>query len=202
MTELLVRAAGGDAIGAPISGVSLTARGRSGRVARHEEDLPAKEGQEEPDARFSQAIEDAWGAQRPEAPPREGPQAAHAERAEEVGAGIAVRLGKRSRLRLRREFLAVQERGRKLHASEYLVLAIPNALGRPRLGVTVSSRTADAVGRNRLKRWVREAFRAEAAGLPAVDLVLIGRGGALAGGLEAARRAVVAGRVRLRERGS
>jgi ribonuclease P protein component len=113
-----------------------------------------------------------------------------------------VRLGKRSRLRLRREFLAVQERGRKLHASEYLVLAIPNALGRPRLGVTVSSRIADAVGRNRLKRWVREAFRAEAAGLPAVDLVLIGRGGALAGGLEAARRAVVAGRVRLRERGS
>ncbi|MFL5300948.1 MAG: ribonuclease P protein component, partial [Anaeromyxobacteraceae bacterium] len=100
-----------------------------------------------------------------------------------------MRLGKRSRLRLRREFLAVQERGRKLHAGEYLVLASPNALGRPRLGVTVSSRVAGAVGRNQVKRWVREAFRAAAAGFPPVDLVLIARGGAPHGGMAAVRRA-------------
>jgi ribonuclease P protein component len=101
-----------------------------------------------------------------------------------------VRLGKGSRLRLRREFLAVQERGRKLHAGEYLVLAGDNALGRPRLGVTVSSRVAGAVGRNRVKRWVREAFRAVAEGWPGVDVVVIARSGAPAGGLAAARRAL------------
>jgi len=99
-----------------------------------------------------------------------------------------VRLRRESRLRLRREFLAVQERGKKLHAGEYLVLAGENRLGRPRLGITVSSRVANAVGRNRVKRWVREAFRATGAGWPAVDVVVIARAGALAGGLAAAVR--------------
>jgi ribonuclease P protein component len=206
MTELLVRAPGRregeDAIGAPNPWESLTARARSGRLPRHEEDLSAEEAQEKQDPRFPQAVLDTRWPQRPEAPPREGPQAARAERAEEVGAGVAVRLGKGSRLRLRREFLAVQERGRKLHAGEYLVLASPNALGRPRLGVTVSSRIANAVGRNRLKRWIREAFRAAAGGLPALDLVLIARAGALSGGLEAARRAVASAQGRSSERGT
>jgi ribonuclease P protein component len=108
-----------------------------------------------------------------------------------------VRLDKRSRLKLRREFLAVQERGRKLHAGDYIVLAGENALGHPRLGVTVSSRVAGAVGRNRVKRWVREAFRATAGGWPAVDVVVIARSAALAGGLAAARRALEAARARL-----
>jgi ribonuclease P protein component len=108
-----------------------------------------------------------------------------------------VGLGKGSRLRLRREFLAVQERGRKLHAGDYVVLASENRLGRPRLGITVSSRVANAVGRNRVKRWVREAFRARAAGWPAVDLVVIARAGAPSGGLAAAARSLDAARSRL-----
>jgi ribonuclease P protein component len=101
-----------------------------------------------------------------------------------------VRLGKAARLRLRREFLAVQERGRKTPAGAYLLLTLENDRGGPRLGVTVSSRVGDAVTRNRVKRWVREAFRADAARLPAVDLVVIARSSAPAGGLEAARRAL------------
>jgi ribonuclease P protein component len=108
-----------------------------------------------------------------------------------------VRLGKQSRLRLRREFLAVQERGRKLHAGDYVVLANENRLGRTRLGVTVSSRIAGAVGRNRVKRWVREAFRAGAAGWPPVDVVVIARPGAPLGGIAAARQALAAARSRL-----
>jgi ribonuclease P protein component len=108
-----------------------------------------------------------------------------------------VRLGKQSRLRLRREFLAVQERGRKLHAGDYVVLASENGLGRPRLGITVSSKVAGAVGRNRVKRWVREAFRAGAVGWPAVDLVVIARASAPSGGLAAAVRALEAARARL-----
>lgn len=103
-----------------------------------------------------------------------------------------MRLRKAARLRLRREFLAVQERGRKTSAGAYLLLTLDNAHGRPRLGVTVSSRVGDAVTRNRVKRWVREAFRAAAAELPPVDVVVIARAGAPAGGLEAARRALAA----------
>jgi len=105
-----------------------------------------------------------------------------------------VRLGKAARLTMRSEFLAVQERGRKVHAGAYIVLALPNDLGRPRLGVTVSSRIGVAVVRNRLKRWVREAFRAAAAGLPAVDLVVIGRSSAREAGLGGALRALAAAR--------
>jgi len=101
-----------------------------------------------------------------------------------------VRLAKASRLLSRREFLAVQERGARLASREYLVIALPNALARPRIGVTVSSKVANAVVRNQVKRWVRHAFREEAGSLPACDLVLVARGGAVRAGLDGARRAL------------
>jgi ribonuclease P protein component len=163
-------------------------------LPRHEEDLPAEEGQEKPDARFPAALEDARGKERHQASTREGAQAARAERSQEVGGRSGVRLGKAARLTLRSEFLAVQERGKKIHAGAYVVLALPNRLGRPRLGVTVSTRVGTAVVRNRLKRWVREAFRATAAELPAVDLVVIGRSSAREAGLGGALRALSAAR--------
>ena len=108
-----------------------------------------------------------------------------------------MRLGKASRLRLRREFLAVQDRGRRLPAREYAVLALDNDGRIPRLGVTVSSKVANAVMRNRVKRWVREAFREVGGDLPAVDLVVIARRGAPAAGPEGARRALHAARTAL-----
>lgn len=101
-----------------------------------------------------------------------------------------MRLGKAHRLRLRREFLAVQDRGQRLPAREYAVLALHNDGRTPRLGVTVSSKVANAVIRNRVKRWVREAFREVGSDLPRVDLVVIARRGAPAAGLEGARRAL------------
>jgi ribonuclease P protein component len=110
-----------------------------------------------------------------------------------------VRFGKASRLRLRREFLAVQERGRRLAAREYAVLALPRAGHGPRLGITVSSKVGKATVRNRVKRWVRAAFREVAEELPAVDLVVIARKGAPEGGLAAARRALGEARARLAE---
>ncbi len=103
-----------------------------------------------------------------------------------------MRFTKAARLRRRREFLAVQERGRKISAGPYLVLLLPSGGDRARLGITVSSRVANAVGRNRVKRWVREAFRRRAAELPAVDVVLIARREAPAAGLQAAAAAIAA----------
>jgi ribonuclease P protein component len=106
-----------------------------------------------------------------------------------------VRLGKAARLRLRREFLAVQARGRKLYSGAYVVLALPNDLGWPRLGITVSTRVGNAVLRNLVKRWVREAFHAAAPGLPGLDLVVIARSSACSAGLAGAVRALGSARV-------
>ena len=112
-----------------------------------------------------------------------------------------MRLGKASRLLSRREFLAVQERGARLASKEYAVIALPNALERPRIGVTVSSKVANAVVRNQVKRWVRHAFREEAAALPAFDLVLVARSGAVRAGLDGARSALREARRVLAARG-
>ena len=105
-----------------------------------------------------------------------------------------MRLPKAARLTLRREFVAVQERGEKLHAGAYVVLGLPNGLGRARLGVTVSTRVGGAVVRNRVKRWVREAFRVAARELPPMDVVVIARKGAPGAGPAGAQRAVEAAR--------
>ena len=89
----------------------------------------------------------------------------------------------------------MQQRGRRLYAGEVLVLALDSGGTRPRIGITVSSKVANAVARNRVKRWVREAFRAvQAAICPPVDLVVIARRGAPAMGLDGARRALEAAR--------
>ena len=112
-----------------------------------------------------------------------------------------MRLGQASRLRRRREFLAVQQRGRRLHAGPLVVLALQSCASRARLGVTVSSKIGNAVTRNRIKRWVREAFRAVRADLPPLHLVVIARKGALTMGTAGARRALEAARDRLATEG-
>jgi ribonuclease P protein component len=109
-----------------------------------------------------------------------------------------MKLPKAARLRRRREFLQIQQRGRRLYAGEVLVLAIESGGSGPRIGITVSSKVANAVGRNRVKRWVREAFRAVRPDLPPVDLVVIARRGSPQMGLAGARRALEAARDALR----
>lgn len=108
-----------------------------------------------------------------------------------------MKLPKAARVRRRREFLAVQERGARVYAGEVLVLCREGGAGRARIGITVSSKVANAVERNRVKRWVREAFREIQAELPPVDLVVIARAGALGMGLAGARRALASARDRL-----
>jgi ribonuclease P protein component len=113
-----------------------------------------------------------------------------------------VRFGKAARILRRREFLAVQQRGQRLFSGKLVVLALSAGGKRPRIGITVSGKVANAVIRNRIKRWVREAFRAVAADLPPVDLVVIARSGAAEIGLEGARTALSAARDRLVREGA
>jgi len=63
------------------------------------------------------------------------------------------------RLRLRSEFRAVQERGRKVHTAHFLLFALEAAPGAARFGITASRKVGSAVVRNRMKRYLREVFR-------------------------------------------
>ncbi|MGC3999749.1 MAG: ribonuclease P protein component [Anaeromyxobacter sp.] len=105
-----------------------------------------------------------------------------------------MKLEKAARLRRRRQFLEVQQRGRRLYSGEVLVLALDSGAPGPRIGITVSSRVGNAVERNRVKRWVREAWREIRADLPAIDIVLIARPPAVSMGLPGARRALACAR--------
>lgn len=89
--------------------------------------------------------------------------------------------GPERRLRSRDEFDAVRTHGRRVQTRYLTVLALPNALGRDRLGIIASRRLGGAVLRNRAKRRVRELFRLRAdraecaASVRSLDLVVIPR---------------------------
>ena len=66
----------------------------------------------------------------------------------------------------------------KVHGKGLMILAAPNTLGHPRLGLIVSKKNLRrAVDRNRLKRLARESIRYQQQHLPGVDIVLMARRG-------------------------
>jgi ribonuclease P protein component len=88
------------------------------------------------------------------------------------------------RVRKRREFKEIQEKGGRYPSGAVVVMLLPNVLGHRRLGVTVSSKVGNAVVRARVKRWLREVFRKERGLLPeSVDAVVIARSSAADAGL-------------------
>lgn len=100
-------------------------------------------------------------------------------------------LPRESRLRQRREFLLVQRNGRRVHTPHFVVIVLP----RPseddprRIGVTITKKVANAVGRNRVKRVVREIFRRNQRMFPpSTDVVVIAKSGAPALGYDEALR--------------
>src|SRR5579883_1593603 len=72
------------------------------------------------------------------------------------------------RLRRKSDFDAAYARGRRLGDGFFAVTVCANQTGQPRLGMAVAVR----VGRNRIRRIVRESFRLHRHGLPPVDLVV------------------------------
>lgn len=65
-----------------------------------------------------------------------------------------------------------------------------NGLEDPRFGLAVSRQVGNAVARNRVKRWLREAIRHERSGLPLVDVVIVARPSAATAGYEGLRASV------------
>jgi ribonuclease P protein component len=78
---------------------------------------------------------------------------------------------------VRREFTAVQERGRRVSTKYLTLLGQANRADHDRLGIIASRRLGGAVVRNRAKRRLREVFRRHTAGTPTrpLDLVAIPR---------------------------
>jgi len=113
----------------------------------------------------------------------------------------SMRLRAHDRLRKRFEFRRVRDLGRRVHTKSFLLLiaadakdapsrfgnTVPSRLGnttpaRPnntapsRLGITVTRQVANAVGRNRIKRMVREVFRQNRTLFPgATDIVVVAK---------------------------
>jgi ribonuclease P protein component len=85
-------------------------------------------------------------------------------------------LPKSRHLRLPSEFAAVYEARTRESRGPLTVYALPNALGFPRLGMSVSRKVGTAVRRNRIRRLVRESFRLLQHDLPqGYDLVVVVR---------------------------
>jgi ribonuclease P protein component len=150
-------------------------------------------------------------SQRPQAPPREGPQASRTHRAHEEhlsssedspqSSGLrafsmdalqtrdGLTLPRSSRLRRTSDYRRVQGRGRKVRRRSLLVLWLPRRdHPEPRVGLTVSKKVGKAVVRNQVKRWLREAVRHELHRLVRpVDVVLIAHPSAAESSAEALR---------------
>jgi ribonuclease P protein component len=80
------------------------------------------------------------------------------------------------RLRRNDEFSRVRSQGRSYSARNIVVVVLPNDLGTTRYGFAAGKRLGNAVRRNRAKRLMREAIRAEQASIASgFDIVVIAR---------------------------
>jgi ribonuclease P protein component len=88
------------------------------------------------------------------------------------------RLPRSARLRKRPEFLEVQARGKRVHTPHFILLLGAES-GRQALGVTTTRKVAGAVGRNRIKRLLKEVFRKNRRLFPpSCAIVAVARAGA------------------------
>lgn len=84
-----------------------------------------------------------------------------------------------ARLRRAADFAALRRPAGRAAANCFNLHWNPAATAEARLGLAVSRRVSKrAVVRNRIKRVVRESFRRERAGLPALDILVIARSAA------------------------
>lgn len=101
------------------------------------------------------------------------------------------------RLRRRAEFLRVQREGKRVHTKHFVLVVMPGPPvdgpepGLRRVGITVTKKVASAVGRNRVKRVVREVFRKNRHLFPeGCDVVVIAKSGASELGYEDVREEI------------
>lgn len=83
-------------------------------------------------------------------------------------------LPRHKRLRKSVDVQRVQRSGTRIRLQRVLILYTPSESEQTRVGFTVSRKVGNAVVRNRVKRWLREAVRHQMADIPSgVDVVVI-----------------------------
>ena len=95
-------------------------------------------------------------------------------------------LGLPRELRLRKtcDIQHVQRQGMRIRMSHLMLLFLPGTAGQVRIALTVSRKVGNAVVRNRVKRWLREAVRQQRTGIPdGQDVVIIAHPQAAESGL-------------------
>lgn len=90
---------------------------------------------------------------------------------------VSFRFGRELRLLTPSQFDNVFQQPFRVASPLFTILAKPNQLTHPRIGLTIAKKRAKlAVHRNRIKRCVRDSFRLHQHQLPGVDLVLMVKG--------------------------
>ena len=93
-------------------------------------------------------------------------------------------LPRERRLRKTCDIQRVQREGVRIRLSHLMLLFLPGAAGQVRIALTVSRKVGNAVVRNRVKRWLREAVRQQLGEVPVgFDIVIIAHPQAAQAGL-------------------
>ena len=83
-------------------------------------------------------------------------------------------LPRHQRLRRSADIQRVQRTGDRIRRRLLMILFVRNGTDQTRVGLTVSRKVGNAVNRNRVKRWLREAIRHQGDELPAgFDVVVV-----------------------------
>ena len=150
----------------------------------HETHLPAQHIKARTHARFPCPYGDQGRPPDTQAPPRQGPRPAHAVRRSAPVAttsndpgltgGSGNRFRKNNRLLDAADFGRVFKQAKRSRDPLFTVLCRRNKSNPARLGLAISKKHCrQAVGRNRIKRLVRESFRRNQALLTGLDIVVI-----------------------------
>ena len=146
-----------------------------GRDAIDEAHVPAEPSPAGEDARVPRADEDERRAQGPEAAEGEGAEAA---------VRLTGRFPRHERLTRAADFQTLFQQGTRIEQPSLVLLWRRGGAGR-RVGFAVSRQVRGSAKRNRVRRRLREAYRSSrAAAPPEVEMVMVGRPGALAAPFE------------------